>query len=188
VTLPSWLRLSLKLLLNAAVLVFVGYLLWSSLHGHEDDARAVLEHFNAGTILALIAMGIGNMLVSHFAWHTITKRLGIHIPYFDSLRVWAFSLLGRYIPGKVMLLVARTYAYRQRGQPAMWVGYAVILEHLFALASAIVVLLVSLTQLHGTELDQIRWIGWIGLLPLGLLLSPRLMNWGIGLLAKRLGT
>jgi hypothetical protein len=188
VTLSTWLRTTLKVLLNALVLAFVGYVLWSSLRGHEADALDVAKRFDAGTALALLALGVGNMLVGHLAWHTITLRLGIHIPYWDSLRVWGFSLLGRYVPGKVMLLVARTYAYRQRGQPAVWVAYAVILEHLFALASAIVVLLVSLTQLDLGKLEHLRWLGWIGLLPLALLLSPRLMNWGIGLLARRLGT
>ena len=187
-TLSPWLRTTLKALLNALVLAFVGYVLWSSVRGHETEALAVAGRFDAFTTLALLALGVGNMLLGHLAWHTITLRLGIAIPYRDSLRVWGFSLLGRYVPGKVMLLVARTYAYRQHGQPAVWVGYAVILEHLFALASAIVVLLVSLTQLNLDELEPLRWLGWIGLLPLALLLSPRLMNWGIGLLAQRLGT
>lgn len=186
--LPRWLGLTLKLVLNAAVLAIVGYALWSSVRGHEDEAWSLLRRFDAGTGLALLALGLGNMLVSHLAWQTITARLGIRIPYFDSLRIWAFSTLGKYIPGKVMLLVARTYYYRQRGQPAVWVGYAVILEHLFALASAVVVFLIALTQIDLEALNGLRWLGWIGLLPLGLLLSPRLMNWAIGLLARRLGT
>jgi len=187
VTLTPRLRTTLKALLNAAVVAFVGYVLWSSVRGHEAEALAVAKRFDAGTALALLALGMATFLLNHLAWHTITHRLGIQIPYRDSLRVWGFSLLGRYIPGKVMLIVARTYAYRQHGQPAVWVGYAVILEHLFALASAIVVLLVSLTQLDRAELEPLRWLGWIGLLPLALVLSPRLMNWGIGLLARRLG-
>jgi hypothetical protein len=184
---PRWVSLGIRLLLNAAVLAFVGYVLWTSVRGHEDEAWAILRRFNLWTALGLVALGLGNMLVSHFAWQAITARLGIRLPYLDSLRVWAFSTLGKYIPGKVMLLVARTYYYRQRGEPAVWVGYAVILEHLFALASAIVVFLVALTQLQVEGFGGLRWMGWIGLLPLALVLSPRLMNWGIGLLAHRLG-
>ncbi len=184
---PAWLRLALKLLLNAIVLAFVGYALWSSVRGHEAEALAVLRRFDWATGAALLGLGLGNLLVSHFAWQTITRRLGIAIPYFDSLRIWAFSTLGRYVPGKVMLLVARTYYYRRRGEPAVWVGYAVILEHLFALASAIVVMLIALTQANLDALQGLRWVGWIGLLPLALLLAPRLMNWAIGRLAHRLG-
>lgn len=186
--LPAWLRAALKLLLNALVLPFVAYILWSSIRGHEAETLDAARRFDTLTALALVALAVGNMLVSHLAWQTITRRLGIHIPYLESLKVWAFSLLGRYIPGKVMLLVARTVAYRRRGQPVMWVGYAVLLEHLFALASAMVVLSIALTQVKAPELQALRWMGWIGLIPLALLLSPRLMNWGIGLLARRLGS
>lgn len=181
------LRLALKLLLNGVVLAFVGYALWSSVKGHEEEALAVLRRFDAATGAALLGLGLANLIVSHFAWQTITRRLGIAIPYADSLRIWAFSLLGRYVPGKVMLIVARAYYYQRRGEPAVWVGYAVILEHLFALASAIVVMLLALTQTNLVALEGLRWVGWIGLLPLALLLAPRLLNWGIGLLARRLG-
>lgn len=185
--LPRWLVPGVRLVLNAAVLAFVGYLLWASVRGHEDEAWAALRKFDLLTAVALVVLGLGNVLISHLAWQTITARLGIRIAYADSLRVWAFSTLGKYVPGKVMLLVARTYYYRKRGEPAVWVGYAVILEHLFALASAVVVFLAAVTQLRLEGLAGLRWLGWVGLLPLALLLSPRLMNWGIGLLARRLG-
>ena len=77
------LRLALKLLLNGVVLAFVGYALWSSVKGHEEEALAVLRRFDAATGAALLGLGLANLIVSHFAWQTITRRLGIAIPYAD---------------------------------------------------------------------------------------------------------
>ena len=48
-------------------------------------------------------------------WHYLTWLNGATIPYPDAVTAYLCSILGKYIPGKVFMLLARIPAYEERG-------------------------------------------------------------------------
>ena len=50
-------------------------------------------------------------------WHYITKLNHCSIKYFKAITAYLYSILGKYIPGKVFMLLARVPAYEEGGAP-----------------------------------------------------------------------
>ena len=47
-------------------------------------------------------------------WHYMTKLNQCSIVYFRAITAYLYSILGKYIPGKVFMLLARVPAYMKR--------------------------------------------------------------------------
>lgn len=180
-----WLQV-LKVGANGLVIGGVSYVFFRSFKGRGDEVIGALRAIHPLTIVAILVIGFVFNLVLHQGWYAVTQRLGVRLPYRESLPIWMFSILGKYIPGKVMLVLSRTLFYQRRGMPAVWVAYGVVLEHLFALAAAVAIFLLALGTTDVPEVRQFRVFGAVGLAALLLLLSPQVLNWGAGFASRRL--
>ena len=63
-----------------------------------------------------------------WAWYLITLRLEIALCSFDTLKSWFYSQLGKYLPGKVWVLLGRFYFYESKGKSKEAVSVALYLE------------------------------------------------------------
>ncbi len=180
-----WL-LPLKLAANLLVLGGVAYLFVTSFQGREAEVFAALRAMRPSLVAAILVLGFVFNLALHHAWYFVTRRLHIDLPYGQSLPIWMFSILGKYIPGKVMMLLSRTWFYQQRGKSPIWVGYAVVLEHGFALAAAVIIFLLALGTTDVPAVQPYRVLGLVGLAALLVFLSPGVLNWAAALAARRL--
>jgi hypothetical protein len=178
--------LPLKVAANVLVLGGVAYLFATSFEGREAEVLESVRAIRPGLLAAILVLGFAFNLVLHHAWYVVTRRLHIDVPYGQSLAIWMFSTLGKYVPGKVMLLISRTWFYRQRGKSPIWVGYGVVLEHLFALAAAVLIFLLALGTTDVPAVKPYRLLGLLGLGGLLIFLSPRFLNWATALAARRL--
>jgi len=103
---------------------FVGVTLARNL----DDFRALEFGFRPGPLLAGFPLALAYLMGRALIWHRIAARLiGATGPRTDVLS-WLGSLVGKYLPGKVFLLVGRVTLYRSRGIPAARVGLAFAVE------------------------------------------------------------
>jgi len=63
-----------------------------------------------------------------WAWYLITLKLGIAIPIRDTLESWFYSLLGKYLPGKIWFVLGRFYFYESRGKSRKTITMALYFE------------------------------------------------------------
>ena len=95
-------------------------------HWHDVEQLAFEPSWGSlggATLLALLYLGARGLL-----WHRIVRRtVGAYAPSLD-VACWLASQLGKYLPGKVFLVLGRVYVYRRRGASTTLVGVGFILE------------------------------------------------------------
>lgn len=125
-----------------------------------------------------------------WAWHLITVKLGIGLPFAETSEAWFTSQLGKYIPGKVWLFLGRLYLYQSRGKPKKLITVALYFETITILTAALFLSSVPLVAIEGTRPPQVEPVmGWlVGLSVLSLiLLHPRWLEKILNRALVRLG-
>jgi len=114
-------------------------------------------------------------LVMVFIWTRLTLSFGLDAPMLKAGKAWFLSQLGKYVPGKVTLLLVRLDTYR--GYSKQKIAVATGIEYIALLASASVLVLVALASASQTVPYYIRWVAGVGaVLFLSLLWPPLLMR------------
>ena len=117
--------------------------------------------------------------VQIWAWHLITLRLGISLPLPETLENWFYSQLGKYLPGKVWLLLGRFYFYESKGKPKGLITVALYLETVTLIIAACLLFLASLVFFE--EARAVRPgipLGWLTLILIVIFVSlhPRILE------------
>lgn len=157
----------------AAGLLITGFLFyalargWDQVRAYDWDLRWM--PFVAGTgvlVLFYLASAAGYIL--------ILERLHSPCPPRSVVAsIWGISLLGRYVPGSVLMVVGRVVLSHERGVPRRTTAAAMVYEWLLSVgvAAAAAVLFVGLYGIGGGGM----WL--IALLPIGLIaLHPRVFG------------
>lgn len=109
----SRLRTLLKWTLFAAVLAYVcrhGYGLWQ-----QSDVRAPLTAASGLWLLLSAGLYIASWLPSIWFWRGLMRAVGGRPAFVDAARAYYCGSLGKYVPGKAMVLVIRGSLMRGRG-------------------------------------------------------------------------
>ena len=164
------------------VLVAVSAIVWKNISEISSyDFELKYEYFIAGSALIII-----NYLFCFLIWHRLTASMGLHVPMIRAARGWFLSYLGKYVPGKITLLLVRMDAYR--GFSKKRVAVATMVEYIIALTASCLVLLVSLSFSPESIPEYVRWIAAVAAALMLVTLYPpllkKLMNLGFRLLKK----
>ncbi len=117
-------------------------------------------------------------------WHYMTKLNGCGIRYFKAITAYLYSILGKYIPGKVFMLLARIPAYEEEGAPIRKVTICFFLENICTLLGAAFLFLVSLLFFPNDLLADYKWAA-IGLVIVFFIcINPKIINFFLGFLEK----
>ena len=119
-----------------------------------------------------------------WAWYLITVKLEIALSASDTLKSWLYSQLGKYLPGKVWLLLSRFYFYESKGKSKKAISIALYFETVTVIAAACLIFLAALI-FHNEKWPISPWGQSVWLFPLLLLgfvsLHPRvlqkILNW-----------
>lgn len=118
---PHWKRLA-GVLFSAAL---IGLLLWV-LFRHLDQLRAHPWHFSPPQMTAgLFLLFLGNGALP-LLWHQMLLQAGARMSWQRALYAWAVSRTGRYIPGKIWVVVGRVAL--SRGVPKSLVLWTLGIE------------------------------------------------------------
>ena len=79
-----------------------------------------------------------------FAWHQLTKGLGIALDLNQTLKACVLSILGRYIPGKVFFVVGRLQAYGLKGEALKQGTFGMVLEFIYETMAGAFLMMVAL--------------------------------------------
>jgi glycosyltransferase 2 family protein len=129
-------RLLLKWLLFVLVLAYVchhGYRLWNQ----SDVRQRALPAANVGWLIAAGFVYIVAWLPSVWFWRELMRAVGGRVAVNDASRAYYCGHLGKYIPGKAMVLVIRAALVKDRGCSALLAAVTASCETLVMMGTGI---------------------------------------------------
>jgi uncharacterized membrane protein YbhN (UPF0104 family) len=131
------LRTLLKWTLFAVVLAFVcfhGYRLW-----RESDVPTSFSPASATWLLLSAGLYAASWLPSVWFWRQLMRALGGRSSFADAARAYYCGSLGKYVPGKAMVLVLRGSLMNGRGCPGRTAAITAAYETLTMMGTGLLV-------------------------------------------------
>jgi uncharacterized membrane protein YbhN (UPF0104 family) len=123
-----------------AVFVFLGRFVWEN----WSQVRGAAFSFRVVPFLLSTLIFVVSYFIQTWAWYLVTLRLEIALPLRETVATWFYSQLGKYLPGKVWLLLGRFYLYDSKGKSKKAITVALYLEAVTLIMAASLVFLLSL--------------------------------------------
>lgn len=169
----KWLKLAVQVLLVGTVFFFLGrsiYHDWSGIRAHEWR----IDYF----WLAFSFLFLGASYTGHASgWLLVLWRFHHPVPYLPGFFVWSKSLLARYVPGNVLMVVGRVMMISPYGVPKRISITSIAYEQALMVGSATTVLALAL-PFWQTLRETSSWI-WVVLVvpPLAIIgMHPAIMG------------
>lgn len=134
---PSSLYRRVERLLLLVVLLGIAWFVWK-------NGQAIREHdFTLRWPILIVAWAVAALtyVFNYLIWLRVASAFSLDAPLRTSAYAWFASQLGKYIPGKVMILLMRVSAYA--GYPSRKVAAASTLEFLGSVAASSIVILLG---------------------------------------------
>lgn len=162
-----------QILIIAIVFFFLGRTIVHDWQGIKDFDWS----FNLPWLLASLLM-LGVTYTGHaIGWLMILWRFRHPVPFLPGFYVWSKSLLARYVPGNVLMIVGRIMMIERYGVPKRVSLTSIAYEQVLLVASATIVLSLSLP--FWTTLREKSDLVWLLLLipPVAIIsLHPRIIG------------
>ncbi len=156
-----------------AILFFVARVLfinWNELSALNLSIRVDYLLYSAA-VLGL------HFLASATLWHRLTVLNHASIPLPDAISAWAYSILGKYVPGKIFLVIARAGHYSRHGIPSASIAVCCFLELLLQLLAATAIFAATLPLLRGDSISGLGMTWFAATATVLLVLSnPRILE------------
>jgi len=163
------------------LILIISAVTWFILHNFNEIARYNFRIKWPYLILAFLFVNAA-YLVTVFIWTRLAMSFGLNAPILSAGKAWFVSQLGKYVPGKVTLLLVRLDAYR--GYSKRKITVATGIEYIAMLASASVLSLVALASAFQIVPYYIRWFAGVGTILFLFLIWPPLSLHFINLILK----
>lgn len=166
----------IKNIITVVFLVVAAVFFYRSLQSSIE--KVMQEDFRLNWGLFGVAMLIYFLYFVFLAslWHFVTVLNRSSIPYWEAITCYAFSVLGKYIPGEIFMLLARFPAYERRGVKPRKVTVNFYLENLGTLLGAAFLFIGSLLFFPNDLLDKYKWVIVAAFLGLAVCTNPRIIN------------
>jgi glycosyltransferase 2 family protein len=123
-----------------AIFIFLGRIVWENWN-QVIEASLTFQLF---PLILSTLIFVFSYFIQIWAWYLITLRLGIAIPFKETVESWFYSQLGKYLPGKVWLFLSRLYFYDSKGMPKKTITVALYFETVTLVMAAGLIFLISL--------------------------------------------
>lgn len=171
----------------AAGLAIIAALAWTVV-----DAWDVVTAFDwqpsAGWLVLAVALALASLVLSALAYEAILG--GLHHPappVLATVSAWARSLLGRYVPGNVLMVVGRAVMAEAHGVPKRITVAATTYEQVIALVAASLLAVVALLDIgSGSSVGPAAWLV-LGVPLAAVLLHPKVFGPASSWALRRVG-
>ncbi len=166
--------------LVTAIFLFLGKMVWDNWNQVRDASFT----FKVFPFILSTLIFVLSYFIQVWAWYLVTLRLEIALSPLETLESWFYSQLGKYLPGKIWLVLGRFYFYRSKGKSKKNITAALYVEMVTMFSAAGLIFLAVLVVHREIGLFH-SWeeFGWLVLLLFfGLFfLHPRvlqeILNW-----------
>ena len=177
-----WGRLAQVLIVVSLAVVFLATM--RDLRGY--DFTILPWPFAASLVLAF-----STILSLFYAWYRLIVRVSRRsVPLFGALRIFAYSWLGRYVPGRVWSSVGKVYVGAKLGLSVEELTLASVLEQVFSNLAHVVLALFFLFFLFTGDLANPATLVSVSAFSIGaglLVLQPPVLRGLVNLILRRLG-
>lgn len=146
-------KISLKKKLIAAlkvtIVVIILFFFVQNIYKNWSEVKGFQWQFNYILLISSMIILIAYLFFSAFLWGEILKKLGERLKLLDTLRIWNYCQLGRYIPGKVWIILGRVHLCEKCGISKKKTAISAILEIFFIILTGFVFSFVSLISKKG---------------------------------------
>lgn len=169
---------------KAVFLLLVAVFLVRFFYQNYDDFRKLDVTINWTVFFSSILFYFAYKITLASLWHYITKLNQCAIRYGKAVFAYIYSILGKYIPGKVFMLLARMPSYQEAGVQMQKVTICFFLENICTLLGAAFLFLISLFFFPNEVLEEYKLMT-IGLIVLFFIcINPQIMNFFLHLVEK----
>ncbi len=164
------------------VLLALGYYIYDNI----DEILDYRFEFEWIPLLGSASAVTAGYVIMFMTWRMLARSFGLEAPLIASAKAFYLSQLGKYVPGKIGLVLVRVNAYR--GYPPGKVVLATAVEYAASFVSACIMILGSAVL---TGIDLPPWLRWSAMIMPAALLAflwppflKRIVN-AVSRLAKR---
>ncbi len=151
----------LKWAVVLAIFILLGKMVWDNWNQVKDNPFS-LQPFPLVLSTLIFAF---SYFIQIWAWYLITLKLKISISFKGTLESWFYSQLGKYLPGKVWLLLSRFYFYESKGKSKKSISVALYIETVTMVMAACLVFLAAQVIFGEKWLSySLNQSGWLVLL------------------------
>ena len=165
-----------------AIFLFLGKMVWD----HWNQVKETPFTLRPFPFILSTAIFAFSYFIQIWAWYLITLKLRIALSPSETLKVWFYSQLGKYLPGKIWLFLSRFHFYESKGKSKKAISIALYLETVTIIMAAGLIFLAALIFHREIRLFYSwRHPGWLVLLFLlgFIFLHPRvlqkILNWAL---------
>ena len=172
-------RLHYKILLKWAIVTAIFFFLGKMVWENWVQVKEVPFTLRWTSLMFSTLIFAFSYFIQLWAWYLITLRLGIALSLRETLESWFYSQLGKYLPGKVWLLLGRFYLYESKGKSKKIISAALYYEMVTIILAGGIIFVSSLVLLkEGFLLFRGEQLGWIifSLLIILVFLHPRFLQ------------
>lgn len=126
---------------QGALILVICLTIGSYIYRNLDEISNFSFDFSPGFLLSSIPVIIINYLLMAFIWHEILRSFDVSIPLRTNCKVWFLSNLGKYVPGKVTMLLVRFSTYKHKSKRI--ITLASFVEFFAYIAAAVLFILIS---------------------------------------------
>jgi uncharacterized membrane protein YbhN (UPF0104 family) len=117
-------KLVLRWVIVFAIFVFLGRMVWDN----WNQVKGVSFSLQPFPFILSTLIFAFSYFIQVWAWYLITLKLKIALSFPETIKSWFYSQLGKYLPGKVWLLLSRFYFYESKGMSRKGISVALYLE------------------------------------------------------------
>ena len=123
-----------------AIFLYLGKMVWDN-WAQVRKAPFIFKPFPLVLSTLIFAL---TYFIQILAWYFLTLKLGIAISFGRTIESWLYSQLGKYMPGKVWLLLGRFYFYQSKGKSKKAISIALYFETITLFMAAGIISFVAL--------------------------------------------
>lgn len=161
------------------VVIFLGWYFWKN---REDFAK--IQSVNIGVFVFSMLFYFVYKFTLASLWHYITKINDCSIRYEKAVTGYLYSILGKYIPGKVFMLAARLTYYKEEDAPLSKVTVCFFIENICTLLGAAMLFILSLFFFPNELLEKYKWATLLLIAAFFVFIHPTIINFALRIIGK----
>lgn len=171
---------ALKISFGVLVVVFLAWYFWKN----WDEFSEKIMNVNIGIFIVSMLFYFAYKITLASLWHYITKINGCSIKYEKAVTSYLYSILGKYIPGKVFMLAARLTYYKEEDAPLSKVTVCFFIENVCTLLGAAMLFIVSLFFFPNELLENYKWLTLLLIVAFFVCIHPKIINFVLRLIGR----
>ena len=170
----------LKIAFGVLVVVFLAWYFWKN----WDEFSDKIMNVNIGVFIFSMLFYFVYKITLASLWHYITKINDCSIKYEKAITSYLYSILGKYIPGKVFMLAARLTYYKEEDAPLAKVTVCFFIENVCTLLGAAMLFIVSLFFFPNELLNDYKWLTVLLIVAFFVCIHPKIINFFLRIIGK----